>query len=109
MGTLNNFRSERVDLYNATITVKEMIDRTIRKNNAAITMAMDNQYVGIVKDQCNAQTQWLVKEAMYYFTWSLFTRWLTLNRLYKECESQYKADAMALSSKNRRGLLYATR
>ena len=62
----------------------------------------DNQYVGIVKDPMQYLNP-VAGQAMYYFTWNTNTPFELRDAewaAYKNVKSQYKADAMALSSKN---------
>ena len=60
-------------MYNATITVKEMIDGTpYAVKVTAITICTDNQYVGIVKDPMQFLNP-VAGQAMYYFTWNTNT------------------------------------
>jgi len=90
-------------VYNATITVKEMIDGTpYAKVMPQLPYVADNQYVGIVKDPLQYLNP-VAGQAMYYFTWNTNTPFELRDAewaAYKNVKSQYKADAMALSSKN---------
>ena len=90
-------------VYNATITVKEMIDGTpYAKVMPQLPYVADNQYVGIVKDPMQYLNP-VAGQAMYYFTWNTNTPFELRDAewaAYKNVKSQYKADAMALSSKN---------
>ena len=90
-------------VYNATITVKEMIDGTpYAKVMPQLPYVADNQYVGIVKDPMPYLNP-VAGQAMYYFTWNTNTPFELRDAewaAYKNVKSQYKADAMALSSKN---------
>ena len=90
-------------VYNATITVKEMIDGTpYAKVMPQLPYVADNQYVGIVKDPMQYLNP-VAGQAMYYFTWNTNTPFELRDAewaAYKNVKSQYKADAMSLSSKN---------
>ena len=90
-------------VYNATITVKEMIDGTpYAKVMPQLPYVADNQYVGIVKDPLQYLNP-VAGQAMYYFTWNTNTPFDLRDEewaAYKNVKSQYKADAMSLNSKN---------
>ena len=90
-------------VYNATITVKEMIDGTpYAKVMPQLPYVADNQYVGIVKDPMQYLNP-VAGQAMYYFTWNTNTPFELRDAewaAYKNVKSQYKADAMSLNSKN---------
>ena len=90
-------------VYNATITVKEMIDGTpYAKVMPQLPYVADNQYVGIVKDPLQYLNP-VAGQAMYYFIWNTNTPFDLRDEewaAYKNVKSQYKADAMSLNSKN---------
>ena len=90
-------------VYNATITVKEMIDGTpYAKVMPQLPYVTDNQYVGIVKDPMQFMNP-AAGQAMYYFTWNTNTPFESRDAEwagYKNVMSQYKTDKLALHSKH---------
>ena len=90
-------------VFNATITVKEMIDATpYAKVMPQLPFVTDNQYVGIVKDPMPYMNP-AAGQAMYYFTWNTTTPFASRDAewaAYKNVLSQYKTDKLALHSKH---------
>ena len=90
-------------VYNATITVKEMIDGTpYAKVMPQLPYVTDNQYVGIVKDPMQFMNP-AAGQAMYYFTWNTNTPFESRDAEwagYKNVMSHYKTEKLALHSKH---------
>ena len=90
-------------VYNATITVKEMIDGTpYAKVMPQLPYVTDNQYVGIVKDPMQFMNP-AAGQAMYYFTWNTNTPFESRDAEwagYKNVMSHYKTDKLVLHSKH---------